>query len=296
MTESGAQQASTAVGLVDRIRRLRRRLRTPYELPDWRNEPLPAAATAPPTMLLRTELQLLYSLARHCFGNWGHIVDAGCFLGGSTAALAQGVLDNPRYQAAPRYDVIHAYDLFRVEPWTIGRFFPEDTEAGASTELQFRRNIAEFAQLVEVNVGDVMETGPFGRPIEILFIDIAKHWTINDHLVRNFLPFLVPGRSWVIQQDYLFHRGTGWLPVTMEYFADYFELVDHTGRNSVLFRYVKPIPEALLQQDLIAGLGLEDIRRLSRRAERRFPREQRRIIRQAGDEFLALAERMGWAP
>ena len=38
---------------------------------------------------------------------------------------------------------------------------------------------------------------------EVLFIDLAKDWSINDHVARLFFPSLIPGQSVVIQQDYV---------------------------------------------------------------------------------------------
>ena len=110
------------------------------------------------------------------------IVDAGCFLGGSTLALASGLRANPRFPAASRRDVIHAYDLFVVEPWTIGIYFPHDMPHGMSFDLRFRENIAPLADLVAVHPGNVMKAPVIDAPIEILFIDLAKHWTVNDYL------------------------------------------------------------------------------------------------------------------
>ena len=65
------------------------------------------------------------------------IVDAGCFLGGSTAALLAGMRDRPEPWSGPP---LASYDLFRVEEYTLGKFFGDDqglrvgdSSAGAST-------------------------------------------------------------------------------------------------------------------------------------------------------------------
>ncbi|MEL7229909.1 MAG: hypothetical protein AAGK38_08380, partial [Pseudomonadota bacterium] len=229
-------------------------------LPDWRNITLPEGAVTAQTMLMDEELRMLYALGRDYYGGWGDIVDAGCFLGGSTQAMARGVLDNYLVHKNPRSKVIHSYDLYVVEPWTIGIYFPEGTPLGTSFEDIYRENIKDFSTLVEVNPGDVMvRKWPREKPIEILFIDLAKHWVVSDYMVREFFGSLVPGRSLVIQQDYIYHTCTGWLPVTMEYFSDYFELVDHTYRNSAVFLNTKKIPEELLNQNVIASLTVEQI-------------------------------------
>src|SRR5215207_725589 len=54
----------------------------------WRDVVLPPAAVGIPTMLSKAERKVLYSLARDYAGGDHAIVDAGCFLGGSTAAYS----------------------------------------------------------------------------------------------------------------------------------------------------------------------------------------------------------------
>jgi len=266
---------------------------TPY-LPVWRSVVLPDEVRRAKTMLMPTEQQLLHCLARDYFCNEGVIVDAGCFLGGSTLALASGLRDNPRFQAAPRHDVIHTYDLFAVEPWTIGIYFPEDTPRDMSFEAMFRDNISPFADLVAVHSGDVRRATVPDKLIEILFIDIAKHWTTNDSIVRAFFPRLIPGRSLVIQQDYLYQIGTGWLPVTMEYFSDYFEIVDHTELNSVVFLYTKAAPADAFSRDVIQSLSRSEMRELANRAIARFKPPQRKILEESWDHFQAMLAEAGW--
>lgn len=263
-------------------------------LPNWRTAILPDEVQRAKTMLMPTEQQLLHALARDYFQNEGVIVDAGCFLGGSTLALASGLRDNPRFQAAPRNAVIHTYDLFAVEPWTIGIYFPEDTSLDMSFESMFRENIAPFADLVAVHSGDVTRAPVPNAPIEILFIDLAKHWTTNDAIVRAFFPKLIPGRSLIIQQDYLYQIATGWLPVTMEYFSEYFEIVDHTELNSVVFLYTKAAPPEAFARDVIQSLTRSEMRTLADRAISRFKPPQQKILQDSRNHFQAMLHAAGW--
>jgi hypothetical protein len=264
-------------------------------LPDWRKIQLPSSVGGAQTMLMLTEQQLLYSLASESFENKGCIVDAGCFLGGSTLAIAQGVRDNLAYKTNPRGAVIHSYDLFVVEPWTIGIYFPKDTPLGTSFEPIYRQNTAAFSDLINVHPGDVTKAKLPEDDIEILFIDLAKHWTVNDYVVKAFFPKLIPGKSVVIQQDYLFHTWTGWLPVTMEYFSEYFEIVDHTEMNSVAFLYRKQIPADRLKIDVIASLNRREILDLANRAIARFSGDvQRDILTKSRDQFQEMLLAANW--
>ena len=62
-------------------------------------------------MLSDWELSLLYCLARdYADPGVGAIVDAGCFLGGSTGALLAGVRDRPEPWSGPP---VASYDMFK---------------------------------------------------------------------------------------------------------------------------------------------------------------------------------------
>jgi hypothetical protein len=113
--------------------------------------------------------------------------------------------------------------------------------------------------------------------------------------VRHFFPKLVPGHSIVVHQDYLYEIGTGWLPVTMEFLSEYFDLVDHTELNSVAFHYRKAVPAALLERDLIQSLTRTEILDLGNRAIARFPGEQQReILMRSRDDFQSTLASIGW--
>ena len=265
-------------------------------LPEWRSVVVPDEVSRVRTMLMPRERQLLYGLARDHFLNEGVMVDAGCFLGGSTLALASGLRANQRFRAAPRRNVIHAYDLFAVKSWMVGDYFPPDTPPATSFEPMFRANIAPFADLVAVHSGDVTTAPVPESSIEILVVDLAKHWTLSDYIVRAFFPRLIPGRSVVIQQDYLYHAWSGWLPVTMEYFSEYFELVDHTVQNSAVFFYKQAAPPEAFARDLTQSLSRAEMQALSERAIARFESPQQLILRQAWEQFQELLEQAAHPP
>src|SRR5437588_9905890 len=112
-------RASTA-----KRRRAMPRVRLAYLLQrPWRDIELPAGAVGIPTMLSKSERGLLYTLARDYAAGDAAIVDAGCFLGGSTAALLSGLRDRPKPWRGPP---VVSYDLFRIEAYTIPKFFRDD--------------------------------------------------------------------------------------------------------------------------------------------------------------------------
>lgn len=250
----------------------------------WRRRSVPLATVGVPTMLIDDELRLLESLTEDYWSDAGLIVDAGCFLGGSTVAMASGL----RKRGFANRRLIHSYDLFEVEDWTRGVYFPQTVSAGDTTRPLFDRNIAPFADLVDVHEGDITLTQWGGEPIEILFVDVAKHWRVCDWITTNFFPHLIPGKSIVVQQDYLFHCFTGWLHITMEYFADYFERVCDTDVNSVAFLLTKPFPESALKPDLIASMSREQHVALLEGAASRFSGKQAELLHQAKAHFLEI--------
>ncbi len=255
---------------------------------------LPAALRRVPTMLGIDELRMLHGLGKRHWANRGAIVDAGCFLGGSTMALGTGLVANPALNAAVARPVIETYDLFEIEEWTIGQFFPDHRKAKESFFAEWQANVAPLGDLVRSHPGDVTAERWDDRPIEILFIDLAKHWIVNDHVVRTFFPALVPGVSVVVQQDYLYTCWNGWLAVTMEVFADYFSISDTALSGSVVFRYDRQIPRNLIDGDVFASLSRSEIRRLMTRAIGRFSGHRRKILEASAAHLETVLDGAVW--
>ncbi len=205
----------------------------------WRSVGLPQSVQEVMTMLSIEERQLLYWLTATYYRGEGAIVDGGCFVGGSTVALGEGL------RAVGRPGPIDVYDMFEVEPYMTDFYFKDsDLRAGDSFRPVFEQNTAHLSDLIRVHEGDLSRIGWCGEPIEILFIDFAKTWGLNDFIVENFFPSLIPGRSLVVQQDYVF-AACPWLVLTMEQLSDYFVPVAFAEYNSVVFLCAEPIPSGL---------------------------------------------------
>ena len=148
----------------------------------WRATSLPQEVLDATTMLSVEERQLLAWLGESHWSGAGAMVDGGCFLGGSTLALAHGVRSNARAQSG-RIDV---FDLFEVEPYMVDLYFTDTAlAAGDSFRGEFDRRTAAVADLLEVHEGDFGAIGWDGRPIEVLFVDIAKTWLLNNVVVSQ---------------------------------------------------------------------------------------------------------------
>jgi hypothetical protein len=249
----------------------------------WRDVDLPPDAVGIPTMLSKLERKLLYTLARDYASGDAAIVDAGCFLGGSTAALLAGLHDRPEPWDGPP---IESYDLFRVEAYTVPKFFADDRSIrpGESFRSHFDANVAKFAVPHVVHEGDITEIGWSGGPIEILFLDVLKTWEVNDAVLRDFFPSLVPGRSVIVHQDY----GSGWLPwipIGVELMGESLRLVDAMEWGSHVFFVADEIPAALLEHG-VSGVDLDTKFRLVDQAVARAGGWIRGMLEMARTELI----------
>jgi len=220
----------------------------------WRDVQLPPDAVGIPTMLSKTERKLLYGLARDYAADDAAIVDAGCFLGGSTAALLAGIRDRAEKWRGPP---LESYDLFRVEGYTIAKFFGDDPSVriGDSFRERFDANVGRFDVPHVVHEGDITEIGWSGGPIDVLFLDVLKSWAINDAVLRDFFPSLVPGRSVIVHQDYGW-GDTPWIPITVELMRDSLVLLDWMEWGSHVFFLEAEVPAELMERG-VGGLDLD---------------------------------------
>ena len=251
----------------------------------WRSVEVPDASVAVPTMLSYQERQLLHWLARDYVSGAGRIVDGGSFLGGSTVALASGLAARAD---GPWDATIAAYDLFRVEEYTLTYFaaaLPDPTP-GASFRAAFDANIAPWARFVEVREGDAGAIGWSGEPIEVLFLDMVKTWPLNDLVLAEFLPCLIPGRSVIVQQDYLWGYGP-WIHLTMELLDGCVEQLDSMPNGSVAYLLTAPVPLDLIGARLAESLTPDRQRQLMNRAVDRWQGDERGLVELARATLIA---------
>jgi hypothetical protein len=255
---------------------------------------LPAPVLAVMSMLSYEERALLFALGSR-FEDSGAVVDAGCFLGGSTLSLASGLAAASK----GRPGVIHTYDLLRVDPEHTSGYSAEvdGLEIGDSLRPLFEKNVAAHRDLVTLHQGDVLKEKWTGDPVEILFIDICKSWEINAHIVEQFFPALVPGVSVVVQQD-LVHWKYPWCAIVMEHLSDHFEYLGWTWYASSVWR-CRTIPtQAELSVDWREGIGLDAGLSYLRRSARRhtgwaiptLELSRATLMHEFGENAAALAE------
>lgn len=197
----------------------------------------PAAAV--PTMLTPEEGLLYHWLGRRVSGD-GAVVDLGAYAGGSAARLLSGLA------LSGRTCHLHAYDRFRSSRAFWARFLPDEPlpEADDADLLPVvRRHLAPWEGRVTLHVGDIGGMRWTGGPVEILSVDAAKGSAMADHIADQFFPALVPGRSIVIQQDYLM-AVQPWLCAQMVALRDRFLPLAHVPKVGLVFLCTAPVTAA----------------------------------------------------
>jgi hypothetical protein len=232
----------------------------------------PSGSIIERSMLMLNEIALLYMLARDYYSGDGEIVDLGPLLGVGTNALARGLADSSRRMNKDRR--IHSFDLFLAKG--MGEVVAESPRSGSVFD-RFLRNNADYIRHISVSPGNLLDMSWDSSPVEILFVDIAKSWELNAAVVQRFFKRLIPGKSVVVQQDYV-HFFEYWIPITMEVFSDYFEpLYFLTGATSV-YRCRREIPNSLLYSD-IERLPIEEKLAYLERAQTKAPASAREILK-----------------
>lgn len=267
---------------VDLVGGRRRRERVLVGRP-WTREYHPALAV-PRTMLSPEEIAMLHWLARWYFRGTGLIVDAGCFLGGSTAALADGVAGNDRIRGHRRW--IHSYDMFVMDWYAKREFFADSPlQIGDSFYEEWRANVAPWEHVLTVHRGDVCGHPWAGERVEILFLDVMKTVAVQTAVTERWFPRLIGGRSVLIQQDYV-HEWQPWILVSMELLHEYFLPLDYFDYGSAVYFCLRtPTREAVAAAD-VARLSLATQLAILERAATRVPARYVPVIGNARAKLL----------
>jgi hypothetical protein len=196
---------------------------------------------------------MCYWLARHWYSGEGAIVDLGSFLGSSTVAFAAGLAERDE-----PIGHVHAYDLFEVSRDEETQRLLDKREGDSFLE-DFHATIEGYEDRVTVNAGDIKAFPWKDGPIEILFVDLAKSWEMNEYIIRAFYPHLIPGRSIIVHQDFG-NSWNPWLPVSMGYLGEWLPMVGDEW-PSRLFQCARALPA-----DVLSVNYKEDLDRATRMA------------------------------
>jgi glycosyltransferase involved in cell wall biosynthesis/SAM-dependent methyltransferase len=184
----------------------------------------------------------------------GSIVDAGCFVGGTTMSLVQGLLQNPLYDShkAQAEKLIRVYDLFEIDDdYILGHLrknYPKHDFTNQKSFLEvFNENLHDYSNMLDVRAGDVITAGyADDSQIEILGVDLCKALPVTDFVVREFFPRLME-RALVMQQDFI-HQYHPHIHLSMLILEDHFDLdLEVKWGGSVSYTLKKQITPELIE-------------------------------------------------
>jgi hypothetical protein len=194
--------------------------------------------------------RLLYYYLGKTYRGIGTIVDAGALVGGTTNLMASGIRKSGK--VANSQGCIHVYDLFEDTAnghmASVIRSWFEDTPYHSGERFNwlpiFKRETAEFADMIQVFPGNILEkTYTDERNIELLSIDVGKTPELMLGVAKIFFPHLIPGESLIVHQDYIFTLQP-WLIIFMELMGGSFEKVYENQHCSAVFRPTRDISVA----------------------------------------------------
>lgn len=253
----------------------------------WCDETISAPSF--PSLMTGDEAKFLHWLTRTLYCGAGEIVDLGPLGGLSTQAFACGIEASGRsYRGTP---LIHSYDLWHFFPDWKDLFPGHSLGEGADLEPIFRDRLGERARWVTSNKGDLLSHQWSSAPIELLFIDLAKSPRLWMHIQTHFFPSLIPGRSLVIQQDFVCGE-CPWIHVAQAALSEYFVPVDSPAGGTVAFLYKKQIPAELLGTDFWRELGIDQRAKLIEQCEELLTPPWRFCVKMARGRMLALADEL----
>ena len=234
------------------------------------------------SMLSQYELALLYMLTKDYYSGQGEILDLGPYLGLSTNVLARGLHQNERLDEQQKAGRIYSFDIFLSEGYE--RFLGNDIPLTGSIFQDYLKLNREYLDYLCICPGDLRHFKWISKPVEIVFIDIAKSWELNDWVIKQVFSNLIPGVSIIVQQDYI-HFNEYWIHITMEYFQEYFELLYMLYGASAVYRYIKAIPKELLRIEL-EKLSIEKKSSLLDRARAKAPEPVQEVMKIAHAKCL----------
>jgi hypothetical protein len=195
----------------------------PFRLARKRSDPVSADAVPGeqiPAMITPDESAFYEESARAWIEKSGAIVDLGCWLGGTSVALARGITNKGGGQ---QNEKVLGFDLFRWEQW-----MPADVayclyETGDSFLPEARRLTRDHGGgKVELIQTDLTSYDWTSGPIKILLIDAMKNEALARQIAQSFYPSLIPG-ALVIHQDFK-HFHTTWIHLLHHELREYFQL------------------------------------------------------------------------
>jgi hypothetical protein len=210
-----------------------------------------------PTETTPAERLLLWNLFQHDWDGEGQVIEIGPFLGGTTRAIAAGMLRNPRLSTAAR---LHTFDRFGeyYEPQALRRMVDPVVQRGALPAEEADRLCAagDFLQIFHAihrphsyhrliqacsaplpdRPEELGTVHPFARfaddtALGALFVDGCKSWVSTHYAMKFLLPRLRLGAP-VVFQDFGWYT-CFWISSAVHALRDLLEFQTHVDATYV---------------------------------------------------------------
>ena len=218
-----------------------------------------------PSECSQSERRYLYKFFRHIWSGVGQVVEIGPFLGGSSRAIALGMIDNPRTSPDSRLLTFDRFGHYYGAE-ALRSFLQPLVKTGLISKKQLddlgdNVNFFEIYKTIHANspysrillpidlcVPDskeqLEEGGQFldfaeGTTSDAVFIDGCKSWFGTKYFMRKALGISRPG-TWYLFQDYGWYT-CFWLSSFMYFFREYFEFFSNVD-FTYTFRLKSLIP------------------------------------------------------
>ncbi len=195
-----------------------------------------------PSMLSGEETRFYFWLTRRMAEVEGHVVDLGCFAGGSTAYLAEG------NRAGGGHAKIFAFDRFHVtDKAKEAHLYAKGVAPFEGTNMLplSKELLAPWAPNIVFRKGRIEEQDWTEGAISVLVQDASKNAEATARMAKMFFPCLIPGVSALVQQDEL-HWKEPWAAALMEQVKDCFEPLCHIPGGMMVYRCVRQVTAEVL--------------------------------------------------
>lgn len=208
------------------------------------------------------ERLMLYWLAL-TYGERGHIVELGPFLGGTTRALALGLQHNViakgrKVITIDRFDDYYKGEVFKKMNVLGSEKFSSDEMISFHSIFQSYHKSHNYFKNVETLIETVpdrpinnwsLDLGIGDNSVGILFVDGCKSWFSTKVFMKHLIQKIQKG-SFVVFQDY--GRFTCfWIPAFCAFFSDSFKLVGNVD-STFVFRYVGGLNKSIIENQFPA--------------------------------------------
>lgn len=215
-------------------------------------------------MTSRNEQLYLRWFVQNHFKGTGALVELGCWMGSLTRVTCDG------FNANADLDIqqldYHVYDQFAWLSYmedTVTKLnlpFPRKLEIGEDFLPLFKHYNADITHLFTTHKADLTKEQWTGGPIELLIIDAMKDESLCNNISSRFFPALVPGTSYILQQDFM-HFYESWIHVSCYRLRDYIKPVFVVPDSGSLILKVcdSPPAETLAFESSMADISAEEI-------------------------------------